>query len=127
MIADSILAVYSPFISYISLLMRVRVYRPARSAAQSGSGAFARWVVEPECVSPRLPEPIMGWASARDPYSCLRGRLRFVNEKDALAFVRGKGWEVLAMGVAEKQGAPHSYLERFRVVRPEDEERRVRG
>jgi hypothetical protein len=75
--------------------MRVRVYRPAKSAAQSGRGKTHQWVIEPELLTPRAPDPIMGWASAADTLSELVGRLLFPSLDDALAFVRQKGWEAV--------------------------------
>ena len=103
--------------------MRVRVYRPAKSAAQSGRAKTHEWVVEPELVTPRAPEPIMGWASAADTLGELTGRLRFASEDDALAFVKHKGWEAIVEQPAERRIEPRNYLDNFKIVRPQDEER----
>ena len=103
--------------------MRVRVYIPAKSAAQSGRAKTHQWVIEPEIATPRLPDPIMGWASAADTFAELKGRLRFSSQEDALAFVKNKGWEVIVEDPAERRVRPRNYLDNFRIVRPEDEER----
>jgi hypothetical protein len=103
--------------------MRVRVYRPAKSAAQSGRGKTHEWVVEPELVTPRAPEPIMGWASAGDTLGELQGRLRFASVDEALAFVKYKGWEAIVEEATERRIQPRNYLDNFKIVRPEDEER----
>ena len=103
--------------------MRVRVYVPAKSAAQSGRANAHQWVVEAEIATPRTPDPIMGWASAGDTFTELKGRLRFPSQEDALAFVKNKGWEVIVEDPAERRIQPRNYLDNFRIVRPEDEER----
>jgi hypothetical protein len=102
--------------------MRVRVYRPAKSAAQSGRGKTHQWVIEPELLTPRAPDPIMGWASAADTLSELVGRLLFPSLDDALAFVRQKGWEAVIEPPVERRVEPRNYLDNFRIVRPQDEE-----
>jgi len=103
--------------------MRVRVYKPSKSAAQSGRGKTHQWVVEPELMTPRAPDPIMGWSSAADTLGELKGRLRFPSQEDALAFVKQKGWEPLIEESAERHVQPRNYLDNFRIVRPQDEER----
>ncbi len=103
--------------------MRVRVFKPAKSAAQSGRGKTREWVIEPEIVTPRAPEPIMGWASSADTLGELKGRLRFPSQADALAFVRQKSWEAVIEEPAERRIQPRNYLDNFRIVRPQDEEK----
>lgn len=103
--------------------MRVRVFRPAKAASQSGRGKTHTWVVEPEIVTPRTPEPLMGWVSAGDTLSELKGRLRFASIEEALAFVKSKGWDVIVEEPAERRVRPRSYMDNFRITRPQDEER----
>ncbi len=103
--------------------MRVRIFRPAKSAAQSGRAKTHQWVVEPELLTARIPEPIMGWASAGDTLGEMKNRLNFPSQEDALAFVKNKGWEVIVEEPAERRVQPRNYLDNFKIVRPQDEER----
>ncbi|MFA5041103.1 MAG: NADH dehydrogenase ubiquinone Fe-S protein 4 [Bdellovibrionales bacterium] len=103
--------------------MRVRVYRPAKSASQSGYALAHQWVIEAENATPRVPEHIMGWSSARDTFSCLRGRLRFPSQDDAIAFAKGNGWSVIMNEPQERTFRPRTYAQNFRIQRPQDEER----
>jgi len=105
--------------------MRVRLYKPAKSAAQSGRAKTHEWVLEPEILSARTPDPIMGWASAADTLGELKGRLRFASQEDALAFVKNKGWEVVVEEPSERHIQPRNYLDNFRITRPQDEERNL--
>jgi hypothetical protein len=106
--------------------MRVRLYKPAKSASQSGRAGTNLWFLEPETVTPRLPEPIMGWLSAGDTLGELKRRLSFATQQEAVDFAAGKGWDVIVEQPQERRITPRNYLDNFRAVRPEDEER-IRG
>jgi hypothetical protein len=105
--------------------MRARLYRPAKSAMQSGRSQTHEWLLEPEILTSRAPEPVMGWASSADTYGELGGRLRFPTKEDALAFAKRKGWECFIEEPAERRVKPRSYLDNFRAVRPQDEEKKA--
>jgi hypothetical protein len=104
--------------------MRVRIYRPSKSAAQSGRGKTHEWVLEPEILTPRVPEPIMGWASAGDTLGELSNRMRFPMKEDAIAFAARQGWDYILEEPAERRIKPRNYLDNFRSTRPQDEEKR---
>ena len=105
--------------------MRVRIYKPAKSAMQSGRGGNGKeWLLEPELLTPRTPEPLMGWLSSGDTYGELRGRMRFPTRDEALAFAARHGWDVLLEEPASRKILPRNYLDNFRIVRPQDEESR---
>lgn len=101
--------------------MRVRIYRPAKSAAQSGRAKTKEWLLEPELATPRVPEPLMGWVSAEDTLSELRRRLRFHSREEAVAFANRQGWEAVIEEPEERRITPRNYLDNFRIVRPQDE------
>lgn len=104
--------------------MRVRIYKPAKSAAQSGRANTRQWLLEPELMTPRAPEPLMGWVSAQDTLSELKGRLRFATRDEAISFATRKGFDVVLEEPTERSIRPRSYLDNFRIVRPQDEERK---
>lgn len=106
--------------------MRVRIYKPAKSPTQSARGRTHGWLLEPELLTPRTPEPLMGWVSAGDTYSELRDRMRFASVEEAVAFARKNGWDYLLEQPSERRIQPRNYLDNFRITRPEDEERRSR-
>jgi hypothetical protein len=102
--------------------MRVRIYKPAKSAAQSGRARTHGWLLEPELLTARVPEPLMGWLSAGDTYSEMRDRLRFQTQEEAVAFAKRNGWDYVVEPSAERRITPRNYLDNFRIVRPQDEE-----
>ena len=104
--------------------MRVRIFKPAKSAAQSGRGKTHEWVLEPVLLTPRTSEPLMGWISAGDTMSELRNRLRFRTREEAIAFAKRNTWEYDLEESAERRIIPRNYLDNFRILRPQDEERK---
>ncbi|MEO1542982.1 MAG: NADH dehydrogenase ubiquinone Fe-S protein 4, partial [Pseudomonadota bacterium] len=52
--------------------MAARIYRPAKTAMQSGQARTKEWVLEHEPQSAREIEPLMGWTSSRDMAAQIR-------------------------------------------------------
>jgi ETC complex I subunit conserved region len=46
--------------------MTARIYKPARTAMQSGTAKSKEWVLDYEPEQPRTIEPLMGWTSSAD-------------------------------------------------------------
>jgi hypothetical protein len=67
-----------------------RIYRPARSAMQSGRASAKHWILEFEPAVPPEIEPLMGWTAARDTMQQVR--LKFPTADSAVAFARRQGW-----------------------------------
>jgi hypothetical protein len=107
--------------------MRVRIYKPAKNAMQAGRARTASWVLEPELMTARTVEPLMGWVSAGDTFSELRDRMRFGSEAEAISFATRHGWDYVLETPAERKITPRNYLDNFRIIRPEDEERQHSG
>lgn len=64
--------------------MVARIFKPARTAMQSGAAKTKDWVLEYEPASPRVVEPLMGWTSSTDTKGQLR--LRFPTQEEAVAY-----------------------------------------
>lgn len=69
--------------------MTARIYRPARTAMQSGTAKTERWLLEYEPERPREIEPLMGWTSSSDMKSQIK--LWFDTEADAVAYATRNG------------------------------------
>ncbi|MDD2325575.1 MAG: ETC complex I subunit [Alphaproteobacteria bacterium] len=93
--------------------MKVKIYRPAKSAMQSRCSCDGRWVVEPVLMLARDHDPLMGWTRAQDPLASLRGRLSFATSGEALTFVRQRGWDFEVIRPREKKVMPRSYTDNF--------------
>jgi hypothetical protein len=69
--------------------MIARIYKPARTAMQSGTAKTRQWVLEFEPEAPRVIEPLMGWTSSTDTKSQIR--LRFPTKEEAVAYCERRG------------------------------------
>jgi hypothetical protein len=64
--------------------MTARIYKPARSAMQSGRANTKEWVLDYEPEQPRNIEPLMGWTSSGDMKQEVH--LSFDTKEEAIAF-----------------------------------------
>ncbi|QPM92060.1 ETC complex I subunit [Pseudooceanicola algae] len=93
--------------------MRARIYRPAKTAMQSGTAKTRSWVLDFFPDSAREVDPLMGWTSSDDTQSQVR--LRFDTKEAALEYAADKGIEAV---VTEPQSRktnvrPGGYGENF--------------
>lgn len=61
-----------------------RIYRPARTATQSGTAKTEQWVLEFEPAARKQAEPLMGWTSSTDMNAQVK--LKFPSLEDAIAY-----------------------------------------
>jgi len=97
-------------------MARARIYRPTKTAMQSGTANTRKWVLDYEPETPREPDPLMGWASAGDTLNQVQ--LRFETLEEAVAYASKHG---LAYDVIEPHKTtirPKSYADNFRYDRP---------
>ena len=69
--------------------MVARIYKPAKTAMQSGTAKTKDWVLDYEPEEPRAIEPLMGWTSSGDMRQQLR--LRFETKEEAVAYCERHG------------------------------------
>ena len=70
--------------------MQVRIFKPAKTAMQSGTGNTHEWVLEPE-PSRKGIDPLMGWTSSRNTMQQVR--LFFPTLEEAKAHAEKNGWQ----------------------------------
>jgi hypothetical protein len=63
--------------------MLAKIYRPAKTAMQSGKGKASVWLLEFEAASARSIDPLMGWTSSTDMDGQVR--LSFETRDEAVA------------------------------------------
>ena len=91
--------------------MTARIYKPAKTAMQSGHAKTKDWVIDFEPEEPRQVEPLMGWTSSGDMRQQLR--LRFPTREEAVAYCERHG---IAYQVSEDKPASRrimSYSDNF--------------
>ena len=96
--------------------MTARIYKPAKTAMQSGQAKTKAWVLDFEPEAPRTVEPLMGWTSSGDMRQQVR--LRFASKEEAVAYCERHG---IAYQVSEEtphSPARHVLFGQFRVQAP---------
>ena len=96
-------------------MAQVRIYRPAKNAMQSGKAQTRLWVLEYAPASPREPDPLMGWSSAKDTLNEVR--LRFPTLDEAIAFAQKRDLDYVVSEPHEPNFKPKSYADNFRFDR----------
>jgi hypothetical protein len=66
-----------------------RIYKPAKTAMQSGTANSRSWVLEFDENAPKEVEPLMGWTSSADTRQQVR--LRFDTKEEAVAYCEQRG------------------------------------
>ena len=92
--------------------MKARIYRPAKTATQSGRAGTRRWVLEFEPSAARGREPLMGWTSSAD--TGRQVRLHFDSRAAALAYTEAQGMECEVQEPQDRKVRPKSYAANFR-------------
>jgi hypothetical protein len=98
--------------------MSARIYRPAKTAMQSGKAKTATWILDYEPEQARQVEPLMGYTSSGDMRQQVR--LRFATREDAIAYAERNGIAYTVMEPREKKTKPMSYADNFRFGRAEN-------
>ncbi len=71
--------------------MRARIYKPAKTAMQSGVAKTRDWVLEFAQTSGRDVDPLMGWTSSSDTQTQVK--LRFPTKEAALDYAKSRDIE----------------------------------
>ena len=69
---------------------KVRIYRPAKTAMQSGRANTRRWLVESEPSAPKQIDSLMGWTGSADTKGQVK--LRFASKEEAVAYAERSGF-----------------------------------
>lgn len=93
--------------------MRARIYRPAKTAMQSGTAKTRQWILEFAPEEKREIDPLMGWTSSGDMNSQVR--LRFDSKEAALDYARDHGIEATVVEPHRRKPniRPRGYGENF--------------
>ncbi|MBV8118795.1 MAG: ETC complex I subunit [Alphaproteobacteria bacterium] len=96
-------------------MVQARIYRPAKTAMQSGRRGTRKWVLEYEPAASRSPDPLMGWTSAADTLNEVH--LLFATLGEATAFAERQGLSYTIIQPHTFSEKPKSYADNFRYDR----------
>ncbi|PWE18017.1 ETC complex I subunit [Marinicauda salina] len=97
--------------------MFAKIYRPSKTAMQSGRAKTKRWVLEFEPRHAKRPDPLMGWASSTDMQRQVT--LRFDTKDEAVEYARRHGIPFRVRDVHEAPRPVKSYASNFAYDRKE--------
>lgn len=86
--------------------MTAKIYKPAKSAMQSGLANTRKWLLEFAPSAPKMPDDLMGWVGGGDTQTQLR--LSFDTKEEAIAYAKRHGLT-------------------YTVIEPKQRKRRIRG
>jgi hypothetical protein len=91
--------------------MIARIFKPTKTAMQSGKAKTHDWVLEYEPETPRTVEPLMGWTSSSDMRQQVR--LRFATSEEAVAYCQREGIPYQVQTDNEPSRRTMSYSDNF--------------
>jgi ETC complex I subunit conserved region len=95
--------------------MVARIYKPSKTAMQSGSARTQEWVLDQGTQARREIDPLMGWTSSTD--TAAQVELSFSSKDEAVAYAERNG---IAYSVEEPQtrtAIKKSYADNFKFGR----------
>ncbi len=95
--------------------MTARIYKPARTAMQSGTAKTKEWVLDYEPEQRRVIDPLMGWTSSGDMKQQLR--LRFETKDEAVAYCERNGIAYEVFETPQHKLSRMSYSDNFAYTR----------
>ena len=96
-------------------MARARIYKPSKTAMQSGKAKTKKWVLEFEPAAARQVEPLMGWTSSPDTNAQVT--LRFATCEEAIAYATRKGIDFQVMESAASKPSIKAYADNFKADR----------
>ena len=98
--------------------MPARIFKPARSAMQSGTGKSQEWILEFEQDSARSADPLMGWTSTSD--TSVQVKLKFASSEEAVAYAKRKNIAYTVQTQPPVRTSKKSYSDNFKFGRTEN-------
>ena len=96
-------------------MTKCRIFKPTKTAMQSGRANTKAWVLAFEPESRNEPDPLMGWISSSD----MRGQVQlgFATKEEAVAYAEKQGFGHVVETPKERRVRPKSYAENFKFRR----------
>lgn len=91
--------------------MVAKIYRPAKTAMQSGQAKTKEWVLEFERQAAKRPDPLMGWTSATDMRDQIS--LQFDTREAAEKYAAAQGIAYRVIAPKPRRRVFKSYADNF--------------
>ena len=91
-------------------MKKAKIYKPNKTAMQSGLGKINKWILEYEVNDPTK-NPLMGWESSSDTYTELR--LEFSSKELAINYAKKKKIDFELIEPKKRKVVKKSYADNF--------------
>ncbi len=91
-------------------MKKAKIYKPNKTAMQSGLGKINKWVLEFKTKDPTI-NPLMGWESSSDTYSELK--LEFATKELAITYAKKNKIDFEIIEPKKRKVVKKSYAENF--------------
>ena len=91
-------------------MKKAKIYKPAKTAMQSGFKKFDKWVLEYITDDPTI-NPLMGWESSTDTFSELK--MNFTTKEKAIEYAKRNKIEFELIDPKERKIIKKSYSDNF--------------
>ena len=95
--------------------MTARIYKPAKTAMQSGLARTKEWILEHEPAARREIDPLMGWTSSAD--TSAQVSLAFETKEEAIAYAERNGIPYTVMEPEVRKTVRKAYADNFKFGR----------
>ena len=92
--------------------MLARIFRPSKTAMQSGRAKAANWVLEFELTDARRSDPLMGWTVTSDTESS-QVKLSFDTKEEAVRYAEAHGIAFQLIDPAPAKRIIKAYADNF--------------
>jgi hypothetical protein len=94
------------------MTVTAKIFKPVKSATQSGRAKTKKWLLEYVLETKRSPEALMGWVASGDTLNQVK--IGFDSEEEAIAFATKKGWKFDIVEPQSRQLKGRTYLDNFK-------------
>ncbi len=91
-------------------MKKAKIYKPNKTAMQSGLGKTDKWILEFEVDDPTK-NPLMGWESSSDTYSEVK--LKFSSKELAISYAKKKKINFELIETKKRKVVKKSYADNF--------------
>jgi hypothetical protein len=95
--------------------MSARIFKPSKTAMQSGRAKTKEWVLEFEPTAAKRADPLMGWAGSTDTNGQVT--LVFATKDEAVAYANRHGIAFSITAPQSQVQRPKAYADNFRFDR----------
>lgn len=92
--------------------MQVRIYKPTRTAMQSGVANTKHWLLEFIGDDTRFIEPVMGWTASKNMLNEVS--IKFETKEEAVEFANSNNYSYELIEPQEKKFTKRTYADNFK-------------